>query len=194
MGVQVPDRKYRTYASGWDDTQVPSFAAGLGAAAPSIQAFMAPTRLYTFNQGTEDNVDFTLQLPHTQELDVSTITLYPHVHWTAVGSPTADALLYWQFCYTYAKPATTVAAASTFYPVSTLTSDVTTMTGAEYRKHLITPVGSINVPRALWNPSTVIVGNLRMGGASTVDDTTIGLLSFDLHYQTGPNGTENEYS
>jgi hypothetical protein len=188
----MPD-KIRTFKSSWDDALGPAFALGQGAAAPTVDTFMAPTRLWGFAEGTEDNVDFTLQFPHDMELDVATITLHPHVHWTAVSSPAANALLYWQLCYTLAKPSLTLAGATTFPAVTTLTSTVSTLTGGEYRKHLIIELPDINLAAASCAPSMVMVGNLRIGGDSTVGANVPCLLSFDVHYWKGPVGTDTEF-
>lgn len=188
----MPD-KIRTYKSSWDDALGPAFAFGLGAAAPSVAEFIAPTRLLGFNQATEDNLDFTIQFPHDMELDVATVTLHPHVHYTCVSSPAANALLYWQLCYTVAKPAVALASATTFPAVSTITSTVNTLTGAEYRKHLIIELPDIHLAVADCAPSMVMVGNLRIGGDSTVGANVPMLLSFDVHYWKGPVGTDTEF-
>jgi hypothetical protein len=188
----VPD-KVRAYKASWDDALGPAFALGKGAAAPSDTVFMAPLRLQTFNEGTEDNVDFTIQFPHDLELDVATITLHPHVHWTAVASPAANALLQWQLSYSIAKPSLALATATTFPAVSTITSTVNTLTGAEYRKHLIIELPDISLAATDCAPSMVMIGNLRIAGASTVANDVTGLLSFDVHYWKGPVGTDSEY-
>ena len=193
MPVPLPDFKYRTFKTSWNDALGPAFALGAGASAPTVEVFMAPTRLLTFDPTKEDNLDFSIQLPHDLELDVSTVSLHPHVHWTAIASPAANATIVWQLCYTFAKPGTAVATATTFYNVQTLTSTVNTMTGAEYRKHLLTDLGNFDMPVSFFAPSTMIVGNIRVSSLSTVAASTIGMLSIDFHYQSGPRGTDTEY-
>ena len=110
-----------------------------------------------------------------------------------MGSPDANATVVFQLCYTFAKPATALASASSFYPIQSLTSATNTMTGAEYRKHMVTDLGNFDMPKSYFEPSTVIVGNLRVSSLSTVAAATIGVLSVDFHYLSGPVGTDTEY-
>ena len=90
-------------------------------------------------------------------------------------------------------PAFALGAGASFYPIQSLTSATNTMTGAEYRKHMVTDLGNFDMPRSYFEPSTVIVGNLRVSSLSTVAADTIGVLSVDFHYQSGPVGTDTEY-
>ena len=193
MPARQPDIKERQFQNSYDDALGPAFALGLGAQAPTATAFISPIRLLTFNQGTEDNIDITVQFPHTLELDVSTLTFSPHVHFTCVASPGANEQLKWDLIYSYAKPGLSVSSATAFYPIQSLTSDVRTLTGNEYRHHLIDELPDISLPARLCAPSMIFACNLRMNGASTVADATVGLLSFDVHFLKGPNGTVTEY-
>lgn len=192
MPVPLPDFKYRTFKTSWNDAMAPAFALGAGASAPTVKDFIAPTRLLTFDPTKEDCLDFTVQLPHDLELDVSTVSLHPHVHWTAITSPAANATVVWQMTYTFAKPSTATEVSS-FYNIQSLTSSANTMTGAEYRKHYVTDLGNFDMPVRFFAPSAIIVGNLRVSSLSTVAKDIIGVLSVDFHYQSGPVGTDTEY-
>jgi hypothetical protein len=188
------NRIHYPFRASWDDALGPAFALGQGAAAPSIQDFIAPTRLLAFNEGTEDNVDFTIQFPHDLDLSMSTLTLGAHVHWTAISSPAANALLRWDLVYTVAKPAVNVSSSVAFPAVTSITTPVNTLTGHEYRKHLIDAFPDISLALADCAPSMIMVGNLRINGGSTIGNNIAGLLSFDIHYLKGPYGTASEYA
>jgi hypothetical protein len=55
-------------------------------------------------------------------------------------------------------------------------------------------LGDITVAAADMSPSMIFICNLGLKDTSTVDAGRVGLLSFDFHYQTGPRGTDSEFS
>lgn len=79
--------------------------------------------------------------------------------------------------------------------VSTLTALTYTTTGdAEVRVHVVTSLGDVTVAASAMGPSMIFICNLGLKDTSTVDASRVGLLSFDFHYQTGPRGTDSEFS
>jgi len=186
----------------WDDSMAPAFSAGSDAAAPSYTTdFIAATggggsdanelRLPTFTASTNDQVYGTVQIMHDLHIpSYGNITFKPHVHWTFVSEPTNDRTVIWELNYVYAKADAVFASA-----VSPLTSTAyTTTAGAEVRKHIITALGDITIAVADCGPGMMFVCSLKLKSSSTVDASIVGLLSFDIHYQKGPVGTDGEYS
>ena len=186
----------------WDDALAPSFAAGAGAASPSYTTdFIAATgaggadvnelRLPVFTASTNDRVYTTTQVLHDLHIPSSgNVTFKPHVHWTFISEPTNSRTVVWELNYVYAK-ADAVFASS----VTPLTADAyTTTADAEVRKHIITGLGDIVIAAANCGPSMMFVCSIKLKSTSTVDAGVVALLSFDLHYQKGPAGTDGEYS
>jgi hypothetical protein len=181
----------------WTDALCPAHAAGQGAAAPSYTTdFIAETgtddnelRIPVFNPG--DRVYTSLQLPHDLYIPASgNIILRPHVHYTFVAEPTTDRTVIWELRYIYAKINATFPDAET-----TLTADTYTTTGdAEVRQHKVVSLGDLTVAAADMSPSMIFICNLGLKNTSTIDNSVTGLLSFDFHYQTGPRGTDAEFS
>jgi hypothetical protein len=181
----------------WTDALCPAHAAGQGAAAPSYTVdFIAETgsddnelRIPTFNPG--DRVYTSLQLPHDVYIPASgNIVFRPHVHWTFVAEPTTSRTVIWELHYVVAKINATFASS-----VTPLTATTYTTTGdAEVRQHFVTSLGDITVAAADMGPSMIFICNLVLKNTSTVDSARVGLLSFDFHYQTGPRGTDSEFS
>jgi hypothetical protein len=181
----------------WTDALCPAHAAGQGAAAPSYTTdFIAETgsddnelRIPVFNPG--DRVYTSLQLPHDLYIPASgNIILRPHVHYTFVAEPTTDRTVIWELHYVAAKINATFASS-----VTTLTANAYTTTGdAEVRQHKVVSLGDLTVAAADMSPSMIFICNLGLKNTSTVDNSVTGLLSFDFHYQTGPRGTDSEFS
>lgn len=183
----------------WDDALGPAYAAGAGTAAPSYTVdFIAETggnanelRLPTFSESTDDRVYFTIQFPHDLHIPSSgVITFRPHVHWTFNVEPTSGQTVVWELNYVIAKIGAQFAAA-----VTPLTAAAyTTTAAAEVRSHIVTVLGDITVAVANAGPSMILVGNLKLDSSSTIAASAVGLLSFDVHYQKGPTGTDTEYA
>lgn len=186
----------------WLDSASPAFANGQGSASPSYTTdFIAATggtgnelRLPVFNRGTEDRVYVTTQLNHDVFIPSSGDLLFkPHVHWTFVTEPSDSRTVIWELNYVIAKPGDTFS--STVSQCTATGANIyTTTAAAEVRTHIITVLPDITVAVANCSPSMILVGALKLKSTSTIDDSLVGLLSFDIHYQAGPIGTDTEYS
>lgn len=186
--------KTRTYLSQYEDLPLPVYGLGAGVAASSMAAFAGtPIRVPVLTPDEQTDFDLVFQLPHGMEFDIATITVHPHVHWTAVDSPTKNQLLYWDFYWTWAPAARTVAAANSFYPVQSVSTTVCTLSGNEYLRHLVTEFDEISWPATGQGPDTVYLGKVQISSLSTVGAGVIGFLSFDVHFWKGPNGTDDEW-
>lgn len=186
----------------WDDIAAPAHAAGAGSASPNYAAdFIAATggggsdknelRIPVFTASTDDRVYTSTQLLHDLYIPSSgNVTFRPHVHWTFVSEPTDGRTVIWEFNYVVAKIGGTFASS-----VTPLTATAyTTTSSAEIRTHLVTSLGNIVVAAADCGPSMIVIGALKLKSTSTVDASVVGLLSFDIHYQKGPVGTDSEFS
>ena len=186
----------------WDDAAAPAFAAGLGQASPSYTTdFIAATggggadanelRLPTFTASTNDRVYTTTQVLHDLHIPSSgNVTFKPHVHFTFLSEPTDSRTVIWELNYVYAKKDAVFASSVT--PVTS--TEYTTTGDAEVRKHLVVALGDITIAAANCGPSMIFVCSLKLKSTSTIDAGIVGLLSFDIHYQKGPIGTDGEYS
>lgn len=186
----------------WDDSTAPAFSAGSGAAAPSYTTdLIAATgaggadanelRVPTFTASSNDRVYGTIQVMHDLHIPSSgNVTFKPHVHWTFVSEPTDGRTVIWELNYVYAKA--DAAFASSVTPL--VATAYTTTAATEVRKHIITALGDITIAAADCGPSMIFILSLKLKSTSTVDAGIVGLLSFDIHYQKGPAGTDTEYS
>lgn len=187
--------KTRVLESLYGAVHVGAHGAGAAAAAPSEQAFIGATTLLTVNPETEDGFDFELVVPRSVETDVATITLTPVVRWTCIDTPTADQTVLWKLDYTYAMPTLAAETAadriSGFCDVRTMVTSVHTLTGAEYRSHMVTKFAAFDFPARNFKPSCLVVGNIRISSVSTVASSIVGMLAVGCAYLEGPSGTSS---
>lgn len=174
----------------WDDALGPAFALGPGGTAPTIGTFVGVIRLLTFDPG--DYLDFAIQFPHDVHIPASgNVTFRPHVHWTCVSEPDTGDTVIWEIAWLYAKVEAQYAGT-----VNTLTGPTYTCSdgATELRKHIVTSLGDITVPAADVGPSGIMIGRLILKSTSTINNDVPALLSFDIHYQKGPIGTDGEFA
>ena len=185
--------KTRLLESLYQETTLGAFSMTAGAAAPSTQGFIGGGLMVrTVNPTTEDSLDFDLVIPRSMELDVATVTLTPTVRWTAIDTPTANQTVQWKLDYTYAVPALTGATGTAFIAISTMTTPIHTMTGHEYRKHIVSAFASpISMPARNAKASIVLMGNVRISSVSSAANSLIGILAVGVSYLAGPSGTSS---
>lgn len=142
--------------------------------------------LWWFSPTTEQEVYFTIQIPHNYKLGSE---LHPHVHWTtSSGTPTRNNVV-WGFEYTVTS------IGSTFGPTNTLTTTgiIDAITPSGDGQHLIS-----SFPAILGTGlgiSSVIVGRLfrKVSDTEHTFNQTVGLLGFDIHYEQDTQGSRTEY-
>ena len=187
-------------ATVWDDLMVYPDATSRGGSKSPVWGGSAATAfkknaaatsqgvfLWMFSASTEQEVYFTVQLPHSYKIGSA---IYPHVHWTtATGTPSGTNVM-WGFEYTV------IAIGGTFPTTSILTSNsvippIGTPTGTG--QHLITSFGSISGTNL--GISTVLVCRLfrETGNASDTFGNEVGLLGFDIHYEKDTQGSREEF-
>lgn len=143
--------------------------------------------LWMFSASTEQEVYFTVQLPHKYKVGTD---LSPHVHWTtATGTPTGTNVV-WGLEYTV------IPIGGNFPTTSILTSNTIIAsigTPAGTGQHLITPLGAIS--GAGVDISTIIVCRLFRQVTNTNDTfaNEVGLLSMDFHYEIDGVGSHSAF-
>ncbi len=145
--------------------------------------------LWMFSPSQEQEVYFTIQLPHSYKTGSA---IYPRVHWTtATGTPTKTNVV-WALEYT-------IVPFGALFPVtSTITGNneiASFITPSGTRQHLCTPLGTISGSSPSLGFNTVIVCRLYRAinnGSDTFGNET-GLLGFDLLYESDTQGSRYEY-
>lgn len=143
--------------------------------------------LWMFSASTEQEMYFTVQLPHSYKVGS---LLYPHVHWTtSTGTPSGTNVV-WGLEYTV------MAIGESFPNTSTLTSNsiialIGTPSGTG--QHIITALGTISGTNL--GISSVLVCRLyrATGNANDTFGNEVGLLGFDIHYEKDTEGSRQEF-
>jgi hypothetical protein len=144
--------------------------------------------LWMFSASQEQEVYFTVQLPHKYKVGTD---LYPHVHWTtATGTPTRTNVV-WGLEYTVMKigsafPNTILATGNS------IIGGIPTISGSG--QHLITSLGTISGTGI--EISTILVCRLYRATSDSNDTfgNEVGLLSMDFHYEMDTEGSRSEYT
>lgn len=192
-------------ATVWDDLMVyPDATTRSGSNPPALTSFAnngsQGVFLWMFDKDTEQELYFTIQIPHSYKLGTS---IYPHVHWTTItgtpsGTPTGTTPtvtnVIWGFEYTMIKIGGTFGS-TTLITSNTIIPPISTLTGA--KQHLITAFGAISggtAPNDI-DVSTVLVCRLYRKAADSNDTfaNSVGLLGFDIHYEKDTEGSRTQY-
>lgn len=186
--------KYSGSASVWDDIVVFPDATSRGISnAPTWVSFKNDgagshgVYLFMFSPSTEQELFFTLQIPHGYKVGS---TLYPHVHWTtSTGTPSGTNVV-WGLEYTITNIGgsygnTNIITSNTVIP------SIGTPSGTG--QHLITPLGTIS--GSGLGISAIFVCRL-FRAANNGSDTfgnDVGLLGIDVHYEKDTEGSRLEF-
>lgn len=185
-------------ATVWDDLMVyPDATTKSGSNSPVWTRFAQNGSsqgvfLWMFDPTTEQELYFTIQIPHSYKLGTS---IYPHVHWTTIsGTPTGTNVT-WGFEYTMIKIGGTFNSSTTLITSNTVIPPIGTPTGT--RQHLITAFGAIaggTTPNDI-DVSTVLVCRLyrKAGDSNDTFSSAVGLLGFDIHYEKDTEGSRTQY-
>lgn len=181
--------KYLNNATVFDDLMVYPDATSKAGSNPPVWTFYKNNGagsqgvyLWMFNYNIEQEVYFTIQLPHGYK---EGSTIFPHVHWTtATGSP-SGADVVWSLEYT------TVAIGGTFSNTTTITATniLGSITPSGTFQHLISSFPAISGTGL--GISTVIIGRLYRN-VSHANDTfanPVGMLGFDIHIEKDTDGS-----
>ncbi|MFK5878098.1 MAG: hypothetical protein QM478_01235 [Flavobacteriaceae bacterium] len=178
---------YEGTATRWDDLKVNvARISGSGIRAPGkndlVDAGAGPGLfLYWFDDNTEEELFFTVQMPHGWKEGSD---IMPHVHWVANnGSGDVE----WALEYTWSNVSddfpTTTTTLTEFTPISAY---------ADY-KHMLTDLGTMSGTGKTLS-SIILCRVFRKAGSS--DDTfdkDAGLLQIDFHYQIDADGSREVF-
>jgi len=154
----------------WGGTEASAFKKNAGGTSQGVFLWM-------FSTSTEQELYFTVQIPHSYKLGS---TLYPHVHWTTATGTPARTNVVWGLEYSV------IAIGGTFPYTSTVTgnsviSDIVTITGTG--QHLITSLG--NISGTGLGISTILICRVyrAIGDATDTFANEVGFLGLDFHYE-----------
>lgn len=175
-------------ATTWDDIMVFPDATSKGNSAPTMSTFKNGVSLWWFSASTDQEVHFSVQLPHSYKIGTP---LGPHVHWTtSTGTPNnTNSRVVWSLEYTV------MAIGGTFPTTTTISGNQVigsvALTGTE--QHLITSLGQI--PSTGLGISTILVCRLYRNAINPADDfgNPAGLLGFDIHFEKDTNGSREVF-
>ena len=182
-------------ATVWDDINVFPDATTRGSLTPPTWsqfltdgAASQGVYLYFFNASSENELFFTVQIPHAYKVGTD---LFPHVHWTTLtGTPNStNSRVTWALEYSVISIGGTFANTTTNLG-STI---IGTITPVGTGQHLITSLGTISGTGL--GISSIIVCRFYRDADSATDDfpNTAGLLGFDIHYQQDTQGSRQEF-
>ena len=191
--------KFEGNSTVWDDIQVAPDATSRGGSNPPIWGGVSAAAfkksgsnqgvfLYMFSAIDEQELYFTIQLPHGYKVGSD---IFPHVHWTtSTGTPSGTDVV-WGLEYTYTAigsnfPTTSVITSNTIIP------SIGTPSGTG--QHLITSLGTISGSGI--GISTILV--CRVYRAATNGSDTFaneaGILGVDFHVEKDTYGSRSDFA
>jgi hypothetical protein len=143
--------------------------------------------LWMFSASTEQELYFTVQIPHSFKLGSA---LYPHVHWTTYTGTPSGTNVVWGLEYTVTS------IAGSFPNTTTITANsVISLVGTPSGtgQHIITPFATISGTEL--GISTILVCRLYRVVADAADTfaNEVGLLGFDFHFEMDTQGSRQEF-
>jgi hypothetical protein len=191
--------KFNGNATVWNDLNVYPDATSRGSSNPPTWGGGSSTYfkndgassqgvfLWMFSSSTEQELYFTIQIPHPYKVGT---TLYPHVHWTTkTGTPSGTNVV-WGFEYTV------VAIGGVFGNTTTITGNTVIAsigTPSGTGQHLITSLGTISGTGI--GISTILVCRVfrKTADANDTFGNEVGFLGFDIHYEADTSGSRQEF-
>jgi len=155
-----------------------------------ITGFLGTTALLWFENGKEQDIVFTVQMPHAWK---EGITIYPHVHWT-VSTDVGTSTVKWGLEYTWPN------AGKVFSATTIISGDTPVAEFGEVKafEHTITPLGGIiaTVDDEKKTLSSMLVCRLFRNSSAGTDtyNYDAGLFEIDFHYQIDNDGSNAEYT
>jgi len=186
-------------ASVFDDLMVYPDATTKGASnAPTWTKFTSNggsqgVFLWGFDPLTEQELYFTVQIPHKYKLGTP---LYPHVHWTTLTGIPNGSNVVWGLEYNIIKIGEVFSSTTTIITTNSIISSIGTPKSV--RQHLISPFPDIaagTAPNDIDISSVIMCRLYRIAGDSR--DTfasPVFLLGFDFHYEIDTEGSRTQYT
>ena len=171
----------------WDDLRVPVESTGKGSTrAPGFGKFLDNGSgsqgiwVQWFDDGTEEELYFTVQLPHSYKLGSD---IQPHIHWVTKDDNTGDVV--WGLEYSWANMGDTYS-----------NTNIITGTGSNSgsNNHHITSLGLISGTGKSF--SSMLVCRIFRDASNSADTFSkdAGVLEVDFHFQVQSLGTHYDAS
>jgi hypothetical protein len=199
------DMSFAGTATMWEDIRVPVTSTTKGGSKdPNFTVYKTNTSLGTSSQGvflywfdktTEEELYFTVQVPHSWKEGSA---IYPHVHWVPASNGSATALVCWGLEYNFASYGVT-ATSSVFGTTSMLFANkhLLTDTSLAADTHYLTTFSNIAMTgHTISNMFVCRVFRYPTGTGTNLDNYNddAGLLEIDFHYQQDAVGSKEEYN
>ncbi len=172
----------------WDDLRVTLDKGSNSASLDYLSGSTGPQIWYFRNNGTEEAMSFTVQLPHGWK---EGSTIYPHIHW--IPKSTGSGNVEWNFEYSWANydPVT-----PQVFPA--ITTSTVISTGAFTAKtHNITALtsGNTGIDGAGKKISSILICRIWRNSSDANDtyNADAGVLFLDFHIQIDGYGSHQEY-
>ncbi len=179
-------------ATVWNDYVVPlSSAKARGTKFPGYEAFMddgagsTGVWAYAFDAGAEEELSFTVQMPHSWNGTI----ICPHLHWSPANDNSGSVV--WGIEYTWIEYNSST---PNTFPATTIETKTAAITTSDH-KHLITEFTGITPSSDQDNISSILVMRLFRDATNGSDDYNSDAfgLSFDLHYEINTVGSRQEH-
>lgn len=163
----------------WDDLRVPMNAQTKGGANdPGFDVFLDTTRVYAFSKAADEELFFSVQLPHTWKEGTD---IGPHVHWAPKDTDTGDVV--WALEYTWANRD------ATFPATTTISTPADAGDGTAYKHQ---HVYFSDISGAGKEISSMLVCRIYRDVSEDDYDNDAFLLEVDFHYQIDTTGSLTE--
>lgn len=172
----------------WDDLRVTLDKGSNSASLDYLAGSAGPQIWYFRNNGTEEAMSFTVQLPHGWK---EGSTIYPHIHW--IPKSTGSGNVEWNFEYSWANydPVT-----PQVFPAIT-TSTVISTGAFTARTHNITALTNSNtgIDGTGKKISSILICRIWRNSSDANDtyNADAGVLFMDFHIQIDGYGSHQEY-
>lgn len=152
----------------WNDNRIPMASMRPGAASATPQPWLGGIRAYRFRQGTGDDLEFELQLPHGYNEDIS-LGIRLHVHWYSALATTPQTVQW--------NVEVATANLDGQFPAGTATYSNTGLTTV-VREHVMTALHTFTG----LHESAMIVGRIYRSGVGDTYPNDVFGLSLDAHF------------
>lgn len=177
-------------ATVWEDIRTSGSMVRSGSSAPSLAVFgpSGSLRVYNFDAGQHDEIEFEIQMPHSWKVGTK---IYPHIHWAPVSAAAGNVV--WQLDYSWAS------VGSAFVAPTTMTTDATAAGGTAW-VHKLTRFkdgsGNSYIDGAGQTLSSMLVCRLHRdaGAGSDTLAAAVAFLEVDFHYEIDTIGSRGEAS
>lgn len=178
-------------ATVWDDLRVPMTATKTGGSkdpgfsvAFTNGAGSQGVFTYFFDDTTEEELFFAVQLPHGWKEGTS---ILPHIHWFPKIDGAANATVSWGMEYTWANVDGTIGNTGIIYTNTTTAGDATLVAS----KHYMSAFSAITASGKTISSMLLCRLFRDATGAGLTDDYTgdAGLLEIDFHYEADTIGS-----